>query len=90
MKLVRNKTREPLRVPLGGGKTLHLGPGKTGQVSHETLDHGPFRKLVDAGRIEIVGDGSTDAGGGGDGGQQPRETTHGHHPTTVVMPKGNR
>ena len=35
MKLVRNTSRRPLRVPLSGGKVLHLGPAGTGQVSDE-------------------------------------------------------
>jgi hypothetical protein len=33
MKTVASKTGNPLSVPLPRGKTLHLGPGKTGHIS---------------------------------------------------------
>ena len=48
MTTVRNKTRKPLRVPLPGGKVLHLGPGKSGQVADDAVDRPAFKKLVDA------------------------------------------
>ena len=28
---ILNKTKRPLRIPLPGGKRLHLAPGKTGR-----------------------------------------------------------
>ncbi len=89
MKTVQNKTRRPLRVPLPRGKSLHLGPGKTGQVSAEATDHPAFKKLVEAGELEVLGDGATATGRAGatPGGQ---ESTHGHPQTKIVMPKGNR
>ncbi|MGH7894534.1 MAG: hypothetical protein ACREQL_07690 [Candidatus Binatia bacterium] len=67
MKTLRNKTHRPLSVPLPRGKTLHLGPGKTGQISSNDVDHPGLKKLVDAGEIEIVGDGPgpSEEGGGG-------------------------
>ena len=77
MKTVSNKTRKPLSVPLPRNKTLHLGPGKAGQISSDAAEHPPLRKLVDAGEIEVFDDGpgrSGRAGGGGKG----RPSFHGH------------
>jgi hypothetical protein len=53
MPVVSNKTQRPLSVPLPNGKTLHLGPGKTGQISVKAVDDPRFKKLVDAGEIEV-------------------------------------
>ena len=77
MKTVQNKTRRPLRVPLPRGKSLHLGPGKTGQVSAEATEHPALRKLVDSGELEVLGDG-TPATGRADAGPGGPESTHGH------------
>ena len=54
MPIVSNKTQKPLSVPLPGGKTLHLGPGKTGQISARAVEDPRLKKLVDAGEIEVV------------------------------------
>ena len=67
MTTVTNKTRRPLRVPLPGGKTLHLGPGKSGQISPKNADDPRLGKLVEEGVIEIVEEGARPAGVGGDG-----------------------
>ncbi len=48
MKTVTNKTRAPLKVPLPRGKSLHLGPGKSGQIRDEDADHASLKKLVEA------------------------------------------
>ncbi len=61
MKEIRNATHEPLRVPLPQGKVLHLGPRHTGQVPVSALDHPPFKQMVEAGRVEIVGDGAPES-----------------------------
>jgi hypothetical protein len=53
MKTVTNKTQRPLAVPLPRGKTLHLGPGKTGQVASNAAEHPPFKKLVDSGALAV-------------------------------------
>ena len=45
---IRNKTRLPLRVPLPGGKKLHLGPGQAGQVTPKALEHPPLKALLGA------------------------------------------
>jgi hypothetical protein len=65
MPAVTNKTAKPLSVPLPRGKTLHLGPRKTGQISSHDLEHPALKKLVDAGTIEIVADDSGSSGGDG-------------------------
>lgn len=89
MKTVRNKTRRPLRIPIPGGKFLHLGPAKTGQIADKTAGAARFQKMVAAGEIEVLGEGpSSQAGGGKDSGGH--EATHGHPQQTVVLPKGNR
>lgn len=89
MKTVRNKTPRPIRVRLPGGKTLHLGPAKTGQISDQAAEQDVVRNLVREGAIEIVGESEASHEGGGSG-AAVHESTHGHPPTTVVLPKGNR
>ena len=56
MPAVSNKTQKPLSVPLPGGKTLHLGPGKTGQISAKAADHARLKKLIEGGELEMVDD----------------------------------
>ena len=57
MKDIRNTTVRPVRVPLPNKGVLHLGPRKSGQVADNALEHPPFKKLVDSGDLEVVGDG---------------------------------
>jgi hypothetical protein len=89
VKTVVNKTHEPVRVPLPRGKVLHLGPRKTGQVSHKDVDHEPLRRLIESGTIEIQesvgGPESEHAEGHG-----PHAETHGHHPPTGSPVRGDR
>lgn len=65
---ILNKTKRPLRVPLPGGKKLHLGPGRTGQITPKAAQHPPLQKLVEAGEIELVDVGKSGKGGAGGGG----------------------
>jgi hypothetical protein len=51
---IKNKTNRPLSISLPGGKTLHLGPRKKGQIAANAVDHPPVKKLVEAGEIEIA------------------------------------
>jgi hypothetical protein len=67
MTAVNNKTQRPLSVPLPGGKTLHLGPGKTGQISAKAVEDPRLKKLVDAGELEVVDDDPRSATGAGAG-----------------------
>ena len=68
---VSNKTQRPLSVPLPRGKTLHLGPGKTGEIASNALEHPQVKKLVDTGEIEILNQGPRpiDRIGGGNKGR---------------------
>ncbi len=67
MTTISNKTQRPLSVPLPRGKTLYLGPGKTGQIASGAAEHPALKKLIEAGEIEIVGEGPTAIEGAGSG-----------------------
>ena len=54
MKSVVNKTRTPIKIPLPGGKTLHLGLVGNGQIPDEALERPAFKKLIEAGEIEVL------------------------------------
>jgi hypothetical protein len=90
MKTIVNKTHKPLKIQLRGGKVLHLGPAKNGQVGDDAADEPSMRRLIEAGEVEIVGDGAHAGPGGQGAASTPHESTHGHTQTTVVLPKGNR
>jgi hypothetical protein len=89
VKTIVNKTRKPLRIQLHGGKTLHLGPGKTGQIADDAAKEPTIRRLVKAKEIEIQGEGAS-ASTGESSEKVMHEAPRGHHPKTVVLPKGNR
>ena len=74
MPAVSNKTQRPVSVPLPGGKTLHLGPGKTGQISAQAVENPRLKQLVDAGEIEIVRKDPRPTAGPG-GGKRGRTST---------------
>jgi hypothetical protein len=74
---------------LAGGKTLHLGPAGTGQVHDDALERPQLKKLIEAGEIEVVGEGGG-AGAGDAASSQPRQSTHGHPPSKVVKRRGDR
>lgn len=84
-----NKTNRPIRVPLPGGKRLHLGPGGTGQISPKAADHPPLKKLIDAGEIEIQGAGRT-KGTGGSGGNTGTKSSQGGSSGGGVRHTGDR
>jgi hypothetical protein len=77
MKTVANKSSKPLSIPLPRGKTLHLGPRKTAQISSNALDHPQVKKLVAAGEIEIGDEAPRPARGIGSG-RAGRASIHGH------------
>lgn len=64
---IKNKTKRPLRIPLPGGKRLHLGPGVTGQIAPKAAEHPPLKKMIEAEEVEIVGGGRTKGSGGSAG-----------------------
>jgi len=86
---VTNKTRAPLSVPLPRGKVLHLGPGKSGQITVNAVEHPPLKALVERGDLEIVGEGAGKAGNPG-GDQKGPAPTHGHASTTGGRRSGDR
>lgn len=73
---VTNKTKRPLIIPLPRGKKLHLGPGKSGEIAPNAVDHAGLKKLVEGGEIEI----SLEASGANDatGGAKQRTSAAGH------------
>lgn len=91
MRTVRNTTQLPLRVPLPGGKTLHLGPGKTGQISDQAADGKSVQRLVEEGSIELLGGSDRSSGeGSGPSTSQSHESTQGHSRPTGVSRRGDR
>ena len=89
IRTIVNKSRKPLRIPLAGGKTLHLGLGGTGQVQDDALERPQLKKLIEAGEIEVVGEGGP-AGAGDTTSSQPRQSTQGHRQSRVVKRRGDR
>lgn len=89
MKVIRNTTRAPMRVPLGGGRFLHLGPGQSGSVSDDAPGLPAIARKIEAGELELVGaeDGHVESGPSAG---SPREFAHGHGHPTRIPPKGNR
>ena len=85
MKSIANKTQTPLSVPLPR-KTLHLGPGRTGQIASEAAEHPPLAKPVLAGEIELFDDGPAPIGGNR-GRRQGRPSFHGHPANSVRSPR---
>ena len=73
MRDVRNKTMLPIRIPLPGGKVLHLGPHKVAQIADSALEHAGVKRLVKAGSIEVLGEGER-AEGASDSGKGPQQT----------------
>ncbi|MCP3959065.1 MAG: hypothetical protein GY719_14540 [bacterium] len=89
MHSILNKTHIPLKVPLPRGKVLHLGPDKTGQLHDHAVDHPPIKKLVEAGKIEIIDEGAHGAGAQGDT-SSVHASTHGKGPNTTMQKTGDR
>lgn len=89
MKTIRNNSTLPLAVPLPHGKTLHLGPGKTGQISFQAADHPPLRKMIAKGDLELL-DEEAGAGRGPAENEGVQESTHGHHPGSTSRQLGDR
>ena len=90
MKTIRNRTGRPIKVPLAGGKVLHLGPLKTGQIADNIGDSPKIRTMIDAGTIEIVGEGTGRSGGSNPGDDPSRPSTRGHRAPTATGFKGER
>ena len=89
MPAVSNKTQKPLTVPLPGGKTLHLGPGRTGQISAKAVEDPQLKKLVDAGEIEVISEDPRRTAGTG-GGKRGRSFMPGHSSGSGSRRSGDR
>jgi hypothetical protein len=89
MKAIRNTTQEPLRVSLGGGSVLHLGPGQTGQIADEAVELRGVKRLITSGAIALAGKDGKPGEFAEDRGA-PHESSHGHTHGNKVFPSGNR
>lgn len=89
MKTVVNKTNAPLKVSLPRGKSLRLGPKKSGEIRDEHAEHGAVKKLVDAGSIEIF-DGQKGIAASTGGGSAPHVSSHGPAKSRVTQKSGDR
>ena len=91
MKTVRNTTQLPVRVPLPGGKTLHLGPAKTGQISDQAAEGRGVLRLIEQGTIELLGgDGRSGGESQDNSGSPAQDSRHGHSRPTGVSRRGDR
>lgn len=89
MKIVSNKTNRPIKIALSGGKFLHLGPLKTGQIADNAAERPAIKKLLEAGEIEILGEGEHSQGGTDSGGA-PHGARRGHPQNTSLRSRGDR
>lgn len=86
---VTNKTQKPLSVPLPRGKVLHLGPGKSGQIASNAVEHPRLKALVESGALEILGEGPANTVGGGSDNKGGR-TTQGYTSGSGTRRSGDR
>jgi hypothetical protein len=90
MKIIANKTHKPIKVPLPGGKFLHLGPNKSGNIAEHAADQPAVKRLVKSGDIEIYEEGSQPQAVGAGKSAPGQASTHGHVQNTMMRPKGDR
>ena len=89
MKVILNATHDPLRVPLGAGRVLHLGPGQSGNVADDAPKTPAIARMIKAKKLKVVGaDDASVEPVGVEG--APRASAHGHTHPSHVFPRGNR
>lgn len=88
MKEVLNKSNTPIRIPLPGGKKLFVGPGKIAQITDKAAESAAVQRLVEAGSIEILGEGER-AEGISRSGTSPAQT-YGHGKSPFRRRSGER
>jgi len=89
MTTIRNTTPTPLRVPLPGGKLLHLGPGHVAHVPDGAARLRSFQSLLEDGRIVVVAEGDRDGAAGHDDGPHT-VSVHGHTHARRPLVTGDR
>ena len=89
MKSVINKTPRPIKVPLPGGKTLHLGLSGRGQVPDGALERPAFRRLIEEGKIEVLDD-SDPLVARDKSSMAVKKSTHGHPANKKSSTRGDR
>ncbi|MDH3744616.1 MAG: hypothetical protein OES47_05880 [Acidobacteriota bacterium] len=89
MKSILNKTHRPQKIRLSQGKVLHLGPNKTGQIADHDAERESVKQMVEAGDLEIVGEGTQVSQAGGNT-APGRPDSHGHHPSVGGKNRGDR
>ena len=75
-------------LPLGSGKVLRLGPGKSGNISGPAAERPAFLELLERGEIELVAEGEAGAAEAGSTGRL-HESTQGHTQRRIQR-KGDR
>ena len=86
MKTIRNKTFKPLKISFSGGKVLHLGPGKTGQIPDGALGQKSIQALLKAATIEVLDGGPAQVPGSDTSAAGPHQATRGHRPAMTTGP----
>jgi hypothetical protein len=87
---VINKTLRPIKIALPRGKTLYLGPSGRGQVHDDTLERPAFKKMVEAGDVEVLDqDESSSVSSDGDS-ARVRHSSHGLAGNRNTARKGDR
>jgi hypothetical protein len=90
VKTIRNKTFKPLKLTFSGGKVLHLGPGKTGQIPDTALEQKSIQSLLKDATIEILDGGPAHGAGTDTTAGGPHQTTRGHRPAMTAPTKGGQ
>lgn len=83
---ISNKTNRPLRIPLPGGKKLHLAANGKAKIMPKTAEHPAVLKLIEEGTVTIIhggrGRGSKDSSPGSSvGGSQKNSGSGGMRQT---------
>jgi hypothetical protein len=68
---------------------LHLGPAGNGQVQDDAVERPALKKLIEAGEIEVLGEGGASAGAA-DKSSRIRGSTQGHPPSRGSTRRGDR
>lgn len=89
MATIHNKALRPLSIPLSGGKTLFLGPGKSAEVASNATSGPGFQKLLAAGDIEISDETHRATGGAGRS-SRARPGMIGHSSGSGIRRSGDR